>query len=225
MFFPFFQKNNLKREIIPVINVKTKQKFEERLHLLKDFKGIFQIDVSDGSFTEFKNWYLVKDVKQIRRFRKRFEIHLMIRNIEKELSDWLETEPKRVIIHLETIKNFENILKICKENQVELALALNPDTPLEFLEKFTKFVNFVVFLGVDPGPSGQKFRYFVLDKISQFREKHPKINIELDGGLNEEIIPEAFKSGVNIFALGSAIFEAENPKEKIKFFENLVNKV
>ena len=225
MFFPFFQKNNLKREIVPVINVKTQQKFEDRLHLLKDFKETFQIDVSDGSFTEFKNWHLVKDLKQIKHFRKRFEIHLMIRNVEKELLDWLEIKPKRVIVHLETIKNFDNLLKICRENQAELALALNPDTPLSSLKDFIKFLNFVVFLGVDPGPSGQKFRYFVLDKIKEFRDKYPKINIELDGGLNEEIIVEALKSGANIFAIGSAIFETENPKEKIKYFENLVNKI
>lgn len=224
MIFPLF-KTNLKREIIPVINVKTKQKFEERLHLLKDFKGTFQIDVADGSFTGFKNWHSPADLRQIKHIRNRFELHLMVLNVEKALPLWLETKPKRVILHLETIHNLEDILKITKPNKVEVALALNPDTPLEKLENFIKYINFVVLLGVDPGPSGQSFRYFVLDKIENLRQKYPKIDIELDGGVNEEIAKEALKKGANILAIGSAIFEDKNPLERIKYFENLLKEI
>lgn len=215
-------KNFLKKEIIPVINVKTKQKFEERLHLLKDFEGTFQIDVSDGTFTQFKNWHSPQDLKETKHIKGKFELHLMILNIEKQLPLWLETKPKRVIIHLETIKDLERILNLVKEKKIELALALNPETPLKELQKFIKFINFVVLLGVDPGPSGQNFRYFVLDKIKELREKYPKINIELDGGVNEEIAKEAVKAGANILAIGSRIFESENPLLKIKEFEKIL---
>jgi len=225
MFFPFFKKSFLKREIIPVINVKTKQKFEERIHLLKDFKGIFQIDVADGVFTNWKNWHAPEELKEIKHLKNRFEIHLMIQNLEKNLPLWLESKPKRVIVHLEGLKNFEEVSKMCQKANAELALALNPETPIERLTPYLKKISFVVLLGVDPGPSGQKFRYFVLDKIKELREKNPKINIELDGGINEEIALEALKSGANILAIGSAIFESENPKEKIKYFEELLNKV
>ncbi|MGB9726525.1 MAG: ribulose-phosphate 3-epimerase [Minisyncoccia bacterium] len=221
MFFPFI-KTFLKKEIVPVINVKTKQKFEERLKILKDFKGTFQIDIADGVFTGFKNWNSAKDLKEIKNIRNRFELHLMIQNVEKQLADWLETKPKRVIVHLEALHNFENILKTLKKNKTEFALALNPDTPISLLSPYLKDINFVVLLGVDAGPSGQKFRYFVLDKIESLRKKYPKINIELDGGINEEIALEALKAGANILAIGSAIFEAENPKEKIKEFEKLL---
>lgn len=224
MLFPFI-KTSLKKEIIPVINVKTKQKFEERLKILKDFKGTFQIDIADGVFTGFKNWSSAEDLKTIKHIRNKFELHLMIQNVEKQLPLWLETKPKRIIVHLEALHNFEDIYKTIKNNKVELALALNPDTPISFLENYIKYLNFVVLLGVDPGPSGQKFRYFVLDKIKDLREKYPKINIELDGGVNEEIAKEAIRAGANILAIGSAIFETENPKEKIKEFEELLNKI
>lgn len=224
MLFPFI-KTSLKKEIIPVINVKTKQKFEERLKILKDFKGTFQIDIADGVFTGFKNWSSAEDLKTIKHIRNKFELHLMIQNVEKQLPDWLETKPKRIIVHLETLHNFENVLKTLEKNKIEPALALNPDTPISAIFNYIKDINFVVLLGVDPGPSGQKFRYFVLDKIKSLREKYPKINIELDGGINEEVALEALKAGANILAIGSAIFEAENPKEKIKEFEELLNKI
>lgn len=224
MLFPFI-KTSLKKEIIPVINVKTKQKFEERLKLLKDFKGTFQIDVADGVFTGFKNWSSAEDLKTIKHIRNKFELHLMIQNVEKQLPLWLETKPKRIIVHLEALHNFEDVYKTIRKNKVEFALALNPDTSISFLENYIKYLNFIVLLGVDPGPSGQKFRYFVLDKIRALREKYPKINLELDGGVNEEIAREAIRAGANILAIGSAIFEAENPTEKIKEFEELLNKV
>ncbi len=224
MLFPFI-KTSLKKEIIPVINVKTKQKFEERLKLLKDFKGTCQIDVADGVFTGFKNWSSAEDLKTIKHIRNKFELHLMIQNVEKQLPLWLETKPKRIIVHLEALHNFEDVYKTIRKNKVEFALALNPDTSISFLENYIKYLNFIVLLGVDPGPSGQKFRYFVLDKIRALREKYPKINLELDGGVNEEIAREAIRAGANILAIGSAIFEAENPTEKIKEFEELLNKV
>ena len=43
-------------KLIPVINTKTTQKLKERIKLLKNFDGIFQIDIADGKFTSWKTW-------------------------------------------------------------------------------------------------------------------------------------------------------------------------
>ena len=220
MLLPFFSKS-LKKEIVPVINVKTKQKFEERLHQLAKFSGIFQIDVADGNFTSWKNWNEPQELKTIKGIREKFELHLMVKNPEIVVPLWLETRPKRIIIHQEALRDFDVIYKMCQIARVELALALNPSTSIDSLKNYLKKINFIVFLSVAPGPSGQKFQWYVLDKIQELREKYPQLNIEVDGGINEENFSEVLKVGANYLAIGSAIFESENPKAKILAFQKM----
>ncbi len=214
----------LVRDLIPVINVKTRKKFEERFRYLLDFEGIFQIDVADGKFTAWKSWNAPADLKEIKGLRHNFEVHLMVAHPEIEVPYWLEAQPQRIIVHEETIKNFPFLLKQCEERKVELALALKPETPLEVLKAYLKEVNYLVLLCVDPGPSGQKFQWYVLDKIKALRQKYPLLNIEADGGINQNNLEEVLKAGANYLALGSALFEANNPKQQIAELRQIIKK-
>jgi len=206
-------------KLIPVINTKTTQKLKERINLLKDFDGIFQIDIADGKFTSWKTWNSPELLKKIKKIKGKFELHLMVFNPEQVLPSWLETSPKRVIIHHESIKDFDHIYKLCEKNGVELGIAINPDSPFSVLDQYLDKVKFIVVLGVNPGPSGQKFEWYVLDRIQKFKTKYPKIKCEIDGGINEDNLDEIKKSGANFIAIGSAIFEAENPLQKILYFQ------
>lgn len=208
--------------LIPVINTKTIQKLKERIRLLQDFEGLFQIDIADGKFTAWKTWNSPEVLKKIKKIEKKFELHLMIHNPESMLPYWLEVVPKRVIIHLETIKNFDLLLSLCKEKEIELGIAINPETPFEDLNQYLSKINFVTILGVSPGPSGQKFQWFVLDRIKKIKSNFPQIRCEIDGGINEENIREVKKSGVDFVAIGSAIFENKDPLEKIMYFQNIL---
>jgi len=206
-------------KLIPVINTKTTQKLKERIKLLKDFEGIFQIDIADGKFTSWKTWNSPEVLKKIKKIKGKFELHLMVFNPEQVLPSWLETSPKRVIIHQEAIKDFDHIYELCDKNGVELGIAINPDSPFSVLDQYLDKVKFIVVLGVNPGPSGQKFEWYVLDRIQEFKTKYPKIKCEIDGGINEDNLDEIKKSGANFIAIGSAIFEAENPLQKILYFQ------
>jgi ribulose-phosphate 3-epimerase len=210
-------------ELIPVINVKTSKKFLERWQKLKNFSGIFQLDIADGTFTSWKTWNDPAGIKKYKIPKGSFEVHLMSNVPHILLPKWLEVAPKRIFVHLETIKNFNDLLTLCQSNKIELGLALKAETPLEQLNPYLKDIASVLFLGVDPGPSGQKFQWFVLDKIQKFRRQQPAVKIELDGGVNEEVFKEAVKIGVNRLAVGSAIFETKNPEQKIQELQKLLS--
>lgn len=210
--------------IVPVINVKTQEKFKERIRQVNEFKGTLQIDIADGKFTAWKNWNSPQELKNIKKDSHLFELHLMVYNPEVVLPLWLETKPQRIIVHLEAIKNFDYLYSSCQKKIVELGLAINPETNTEKLLPYLnlKKINFVLVLGVSPGPSGQKFHWYVLDKISWLRKKYPKLVIEIDGGVNQEIALTAVKAGANVLAIGSAIFDSENPLKQIQYFQKLV---
>lgn len=210
-------------EIYPVINVKTYKKFLQRLKIIKNFDTFFQIDYSDGKFCSFKNWADPSKIKKIKDIKERFEFHLMVKNPETIIENFLEANPLRVIVHVESVKDINFLKNICDKKGVELGLALNPYTELETVEKFIqeKKINFVLLLGVEPGPSGQKFLWFVLEKVQKLREKYENLIIELDGGINLEVAKEAIRLGVNILAVGSYLFD-KNPVLRFNLLKGLI---
>ena len=91
-------------------------------------------------------------------------------------------------------------------------VVLNPHTPVETILHVLDEIDFVLFMTVNPGFGGQKFIHSVLPKVKQLadiiRERELPIEIEIDGGVNEETIIPCVEAGATIFVAGSAIFNA-----------------
>ena len=67
-------------------------------------------------------------------------------------------------------------------------------------------------MSVNPGFGGQSFINSSLDKIKTVSDlvgSRP-INIQVDGGVNNEIAPKVIKAGANIIVAGSAVFNGGN---------------
>jgi ribulose-phosphate 3-epimerase len=146
----------------------------------------------------------------------------MIDNPEKNLEDWIFLKPKRLILQLEAIKDFDFIYDKTKKTGIELGLAICPETPVSSLYKYMDKVNFVLMLGVIPGPSGQEFENYVLDKIKDLKKKYPKTMIELDGGVNMEIARKATLAGADYLVTGSFIFNSPNPLEALEILKKSI---
>jgi len=208
-------------KIIPVINVKTKQDFEKRLRELKKYEGSIQVDVADGQFTSWKNFQDISEMKLLK-IKKPIQLHLMVKRPEDSLQDWLILKPIKIFIHWEALKDFEKIYSMCSQTKTELGIALNPYTHLTEIEKVASKIKSLLLLGVDPGPSGQSFNYYVLEKIKEVKKKYPKMIIQLDGGVNEEIGKLAVLAGVDELATGSYIFKSDDPYQAILDLEKKI---
>ncbi|MCX6736774.1 MAG: hypothetical protein NTW73_01670 [Candidatus Parcubacteria bacterium] len=208
-------------KIIPVINVKTKQDFEKRLRELKKYEGSIQVDVADGQFTSWKNFQDISEMKLLK-IKKPIQLHLMVKRPEDSLQDWLILKPIKIFIHWEALKDFEKIYSMCLQTKTELGIALNPYTHLTEIEKVASKIKSLLLLGVDPGPSGQSFNYYVLEKIKEVKKKYPKMIIQLDGGVNEEIGKLAVLAGVDELATGSYIFKSDDPYQAILDLEKKI---
>ena len=76
----------------------------------------------------------------------------------------------------------------------------------------------VLIMSVNPGYAGQKFIPGVLLKIKELRKLKPKMDIEIDGGINRETAGIAAKAGANVFVAGSAVF---GQKDRIKAIKEI----
>jgi len=213
--------------IIPTINVQSQEKFVSQLRDAELLCDLIQIDVADGEFTAWKSWNepgVIKDIQT----GARYEVHLMVKDIEKEIGRWsVVPNIERVIIHAESFVESEQfyafVNKLLAEKSWQVGVAINPTTPIEILQPIADKINHVMLLGVNPGTSGQPMQDSVIDKIQDLRIAYPDVNIEVDGGVNESNVRSVVMAGANIICLGSGIFNDRGTvEENYKKFSELI---
>lgn len=212
----------MKAEIIPAVIAKSQGELEQRINLVKDFVGRIQLDVMDGIFVANEslnfNFKLPKTDCE-------FEAHLMVDNPD----NWVKRNWQKVdivLIPIESCEKPKEFIKFFKNPSTRLGarkigFALNPETSLEAIENYLDEINQVLIMTVNPGFYGAKFLPETLEKVRELRKLKPKMDIEVDGGINPETIKMAFEAGANLFISGSYIINSQNPKEAIEILQKL----
>jgi len=199
-----------------------KLKFEKLQPFLADFDNWVQIDITDGKFVPTKTIISLEDLKYFTE-KANVEFHLMINRPEEVIGEWARLAPKRIIVHIEAVEDMDELLNVCREKDIELGLALNPETPNVMIEPWINAVDLILFLGVHPGRGGQEFIPEVLEKIKSLRRNFPNVKIEIDGGVGTANIEELKKAGVDIFIVGSGILKSPNLAETIYDLKNRIS--
>ncbi len=194
-----------------------KDKFERLKPFLAEFDNWVQIDITDGEFVTSKTNI---SFEQLSYFTKsvNVEFHLMVLRLQQSINKWIELQPKRIIFHIEASEPeyIENIIKKCKQAQIEVGLALNPETPSSSIKPWLPKIDAVMFMGVYPGYGGQPLLPDTATKIGLLRYSHPNIKIEVDGGIRVENIRQLKEAGADIFVVGSGLLVAPDVGQAIK---------
>ena len=102
---------------------------------------------------------------------------------------------------------------------MKAGVVLNPATPVQLIEPIIEDVDMVLLMTVNPGFGGQKFISSVLPKIKQVKEmaveKGLNIEIEVDGGVNEETALLCVEAGATVLVAGSAVFNQSDRRDAI----------
>jgi len=208
-------------KIIPAILARDAIEFAQRLRLVESSVDLVQIDVMDKKFVPYKSWAEPEVIKTIPTPVK-FELHLMVADPLAEIKKWKNIKNvERVIFHIEVKKDAHRIVSALKRHKYKVGIAINPRTPLKKIEKLVPKIDTVLFLGVTPGRSEQKFQTSVMKRIQDLRKKFPKVTISIDGGVNLKNAPKLLASGVDTLCAASAIYKSKNPKKVIYQFKNL----
>lgn len=181
---------------------------------------IIHLDVMDGHFVPNLTFGLpiIQQIKQIASIP--LDVHLMVTNPE----DYLETlgnwKIDYVSFHQETVFHLHRQIHVLKELGVKAGIALNPATPVETIFPILSDLDFVLLMSVNPGFGGQSFLPLVFNKIDKLfaeaKKVNPDLEIEVDGGVNDENSKDLINRGVNILVAGSYIFGNKNYKERIE---------
>ena len=188
---------------------------------------LIHVDVMDGHFVP--NLTLGAPVVKKIKSKRPLDCHLMIEHPEKYIRDFVDAGAKIITVHAEACllagqaggKNLRKILRAIKKLGVKAGVSLNPGTSLKKIEGVLDEVDMVLLMTVNPGFAGQSFERKVLPKIASLRKMKPRLDIEVDGGINAKTAREVIKAGANVLVAGSYIFGARDRGERIRTLKKL----
>ena len=182
--------------------------------LEKNGIDMLHFDVMDGIFVNNITFGLPV-LKQVRKATDMtLDVHLMIADPLKYIKNFADFGADMISFHLESNSDAADTLKVIKSCGVKPALAIKPATPAEAVYEYLPYLDMLLVMTVEPGFGGQSFIPSTTDKIRSIREQIAKlglnVDIEVDGGINDETAPIVRKAGANVLVSGSYLFGAEN---------------
>lgn len=200
-------------DIIPGILAKTQKALKQQLRKVAFAKKV-HIDIMDGLFVPNKT--IAVNLLKKTSIKQKTQIHLMAKQPEKYLSDLIEAGASEIIIHAESTKRAQEIIRFIKIKKIKAGIALNPKTNPSKCKDAIKLADICLIMTVNPGFSGQKFKPKPLEKIKQIKKTNSKIKIGIDGGITPLTCKKAKNAGANFCVATSSCTLTKNPKQAYK---------
>jgi ribulose-phosphate 3-epimerase len=175
------------------------------------------VDVMDGHFVP--NLTFGPDiVKAVRRASTLpVDAHLMITDPARFAEIFIRAGVNVLTFHIEVAPNPRPLLRKIRRLGARPGLVVKPGTPVSAVFPFLDEVDLVLVMSVEPGWTGQEFMPKALRKIRELRAKAgPALDIQVDGGVNEETLVPCAQAGANVIVAGAAVYRADSPRRAIR---------
>lgn len=143
------------------------------------------------------------------------DVHLMIEKPERHIELFKEAGADIITVHAEATPHLHRILDAIRKMGIRSGVSVNPSTHESVLEYVIDKVDQILVMTVNPGYGGQKFIPGMVEKIRKLRaliaQSGYSIDIEVDGGINEETVGTVVEAGANVLVAGSAFFQSKDP--------------
>ena len=179
------------------------------------------VDIMDGSFVPSINF----GMPAVRAFRKMtdkvLDVHLMVEDPDRYVGEFADCGADIITVHAEACTHLHRTLQHIRSLGKKAGVALNPATPLSVLDYVLDETDMILLMSVNPGFGGQPYIQAVTDKIRDLRKMLMKagrdIDIEVDGGVSLNNLPEILDAGANVLVAGSSVFRG-NAAENVHAF-------
>lgn len=181
---------------------------------------LLHIDVMDGQFVPNIS-FGVPVIKSIKEHTKLpLDIHLMIAgNTTASLEAFAEFA-EYITLHVEAGFDLEEKLKYIRSLGVKPCVSLNPTTDIKEVYPYLPLVDMVLVMSVQPGFGAQKFIDTTPDKIralsTEIKRQNLNVEIEVDGGINEQTAVLCAEAGATVLVAGSFLFNAPDIKVAVE---------
>jgi ribulose-phosphate 3-epimerase len=165
-----------------------------------------QVDVMDGHFVPNLTFgsLVVEAVRRVTNLP--IEAHLMIERPEMFIEAFVKSGATLIEVQVEATTSLYRTVSSIKELGAQAGVAINPATSLEALREILPYITTVNVMTVEPGFGGQKFIAHSPEKIRRVRAMAPKVEIEVDGGIDAKTAPLVVRAGATVLVAGSAVY-------------------
>ena len=176
---------------VSILSIKDniKQNIEK---LIKNNINYIHLDIMDGEFVSNKTWNIDEAINILPKSKLNLDVHLMVKDLEKYITDFSKLNPEYITFHLEATNEPEKIINLIKKYNIKAGISIKPNTDVNDLLPYLSLIDLVLVMSVEPGSGGQKFIPNSSQKIQQLYDyrmnKNYNFVIEVDGGVNNETI-------------------------------------
>lgn len=177
---------------------------------VEKYADFFHFDVADGHFVP--NFLFFPDL--IKAVRKKtsvpFEIHMIAEHPERFIDVFVESGANLMTVYSEAVADLRRTIRQIKKHGLKVSVALQQKTPVSVLEPVIESLDMVTVMGTDIYVKGKPIISSTYKKIRDvaalIAKKGLKLDIEADGGIRKETVPELVKSGTTVIVAGSLVF-------------------
>ncbi len=138
------------------------------------------------------------------------DVHLMVRRPGPMIERFAAVGADVITVHAEVEPHLHRLLQQVREAGVKVGLAVNPLTPLSYLEAALPYLDLALVMSVNPGFGGQEFIAGSLGRIEALRRMRDRANpnclIEVDGGITAANVQQVVDAGADVVVAGTAVF-------------------
>ena len=178
------------------------------------------LDVMDGSFVTNISFGLPVIASLRKNIDMFFDVHLMIDRPERYIPRFIEAGADLVTFHYEACEDSASMLDLIRSYGKMAGLSVKPCTPIESIYHLLEKCDLVLVMTVEPGYGGQSFMPEMIDKIKRLKkeidERGLSVDIQVDGGINEETSILVKEAGATNLVAGSYVFKAADKSDAIK---------
>ncbi|MBI2649987.1 ribulose-phosphate 3-epimerase [Candidatus Woesearchaeota archaeon] len=202
-------------KIAPSILSADLSKVNQEIRDVEKYADLIHVDIMDGIFVPptTVDSDFVKTIKT----KVPLDVHLMVHEpSDSYIKRFIEAGAYSITIHEEACKNPAKQINFIKKNKIKTGISIKPNTQLDKIKKYLDIVDMVLVMTVEPGWAGQKFMQSIMPKVMELRKLKPKLDIEVDGGINPVTARIAYDEGANVFVAGTSIFGKKDRAAAIK---------
>jgi ribulose-phosphate 3-epimerase len=192
----------------------------EALRLIKEAgASMVHVDVMDGHFVPeiTVGQPVIKSVRKATDLV--LDLHLLVERPERYAQEFVESGADRVAIHAEATPNLHRVLGLVRAGGAKAGLALNPSTTLESVADVLEDIDYLLILSADLGFPHSAFIPRTVNKVERAgalrAELHKDFLIQVEGCIGLDQVAELRRAGADILVAGSAIFQGDEPGERL----------
>lgn len=184
------------------------------------------VDIMDGVFVPNISMG-IPVVKAIKKHAKKpLDVHLMIVNPERYVEAFHEAGAAVISVHIEASPHLHRTVQQIKALGCKAGVAINPHTSVDKLIDILGDIDLVCMMSVNPGFGGQKFienTYAKVQRLKGMIDKiGAKVQIEIDGGVNQQNAKPLLEAGADVLVAGNFVFSSANPQQVIEQLKHII---